>query len=86
MFCSVDKDLNAYYKRMEAEDKAWEQAMEYAYESEELEEEFHPDVLIACDKVAANKMSYEDLGRLVMRLRDEAVQEIANSFFENNRD
>ena len=85
MFCSVDKDLNAYYKKMEEEDRAWDEALEDAYASQELEEEFNPAILDACDKVTSGKMSYEDLGLLVMRLRDKAAHDIANIIFENNR-
>lgn len=85
MFCSVDADLNRYFKKIEAEDQAWELALDEALQSDELEELFdeEKDILRACRDVDCKRMTYEELGRFVMTMRNKCLDKVAQDIFDN---
>jgi hypothetical protein len=85
MFCSVAADLNRYFQKIEADDKAWELAVADALDSDELEEMFDEenDILKACRDLEDKKMTYEELGRFVMNMRNKCLHKVAQDIFDN---
>ena len=76
MFCSNDHDLNNYFKRQEANEKAYEEIRSYALEAMDNNAIDGGEVLWACEQFDLNKMTAEQVGKYIIEHRNSILEKI----------
>jgi len=76
MFCSNDHDLNNYFKRQEANEKAYEEIRSYALEAMDNNAIDGGEVLWACEQFDLNKMTAEQVGKYIIEHRNAILEKM----------
>lgn len=79
--CYITEITNQYLNKIEQEQKKYEQAFEYISESKALEVAEEMDdqtlnIVKACAKVDNGSMTFDQLGRMVMAIRNGIIDDM----------
>lgn len=79
--CYISEITNQYLDKLEQEQKKYEQAFEYISESKAIEvaeemDEQTLNIVKACAKVDDGSMTFEQLGRMVMAIRNGIIDDM----------
>lgn len=78
MFCSNDTDLNNYFKRQEANEKAYEDIRAHALEAMDNGDVDGGEVLWACEQFDLNNMTAEQVGKYIIEHRNAILERYIN--------
>jgi len=76
MFCSNDTDLNNYFKRQEANEKAYEDIRAHALEAMDNNAIDGGEVLWACEQFDMNRMTAEQVGKYIIEHRNAILEKM----------
>jgi len=74
MFCSNDTDLNNYFKRQEANEKAYEDIRAHALEAMDNRDVDGGEVLWACEQFDKGLMTAEQVGKYIIEQRNATLE------------